>query len=244
MILLLSGEGPTDIGACATAGGECEGQAFSAGPMALLINQIVEPIWEYSPLGTGAFTYVSEGVLAAGSKQLRGVALPGLKRPRETAYFYKNARALARMAKARTTPESPVGAVLFRDSDGTLSACNSLWQDKWNSMATGFKAEAFALGVPMVPKPKSEAWLLCAVQQNQYTNCARFENISGNDASPNSAKQHLDDALAARGRNHHDVCDMIRDGTVQAARIAMPSYDRFRGRMEEVARTMAGRPAA
>ena len=94
----------------------------------------------------------------------------------------------------------------------------------------------------MVPKPKSEAWLLCAVQQNHYTDCARFEDISGNDASPNSAKIQLDEALAAMGRQYADLCDMVQDGTVQAGRITMPSYDRFRKRLEQVAREMVGRP--
>ena len=189
-----------------------------------------------------AFICVPERLIALRSRQLQGVALPGLKSPQETLYFFKNARALAQTAKERTTRQSPVGAVLFRDSDGTRSAGNSLWQDKWRSIARGFEVEAFAFGVPMVPKPKSEVWLLCAVQQNQYANCARFEDISGNDASPNSAKRQLDAALAAMGKEYAGVRDMIRDGTVQAARITMPSYDRFRERLEQVAREMTGRP--
>jgi hypothetical protein len=211
--------------------------------MAMLIDQLVEPIWEYSPLGATGFIFATEAFVALRSKQLRGVALPGLKRAKETGYFFKNARALAQMAKERTTPGSPVGAVLFHDCDGTRSAGSSLWQDKWGSISIGFEAEAFSLGVPMVPKPKSEVWLLCALQQNQYNNCARFEDISGNDVSPNSAKRQLDAALAAMGRQHAEICAMIRDGTVRAVQIAMPSYDRFRERLEQVAREMAGRPA-
>ena len=106
----------------------------------------------------------------------------------------------------------------------------------------GFQAEAFDLGVPMLPKPKSEVWLLCAVQRHQYVSCARFEEISGNDASPKSAKKRLDEELASRGWDHHKVCEKIRDGSIQGDLIAMPSYDRFRRRLVEVASTMAGRP--
>jgi hypothetical protein len=241
MILLLSGEGPGDIGRCAEGADECEAKDFRAGPMALLIDRLVEPIWDYSPPGTAAFICVSEGLVSARSKKLRGVALPGLKRAKETGYFFKNARAWAQMAKERTTPQSPVGAVLFRDSDGTRSTGRSLWQDKWNSISQGFETEAFELGVPMVPKPKSEAWLLCAVQQNPYTNCARFEEISGNDASPNSAKRQLDEALMAMEKQYSDMCNMIQDGTVQATRVVMPSYNRFRERLEQVAREMVGK---
>lgn len=242
MILLLSGEGPSDIGICASAGGECEGDDFKAGPMALLIDQIVEPIWEYSPLNTAAFVFASEGLVAMRSKQIRNMVFPGLKSKRETAAFTKHARALAQMAKDRTTVDTPVGAVLFRDSDGTRSAPNSLWQDKWEAIVRGFLAENFQYGVPMVPKPKSESWLLCALQPNPYTNCERFENIPGNDASPNSAKKQLNAELATRGKEYHDLWDMVTNGTIQASKIAMPSYNCFKNRLEEVACQMAGKP--
>jgi len=211
--------------------------------MALLVAQLVEPIWEYSPLDAAAFSYASEHIVSDQSRQLGSVALPGLKRAKETGYFFKNARVLARMARERTTPQCPVGVVLFHDSDGTRSMGNSLWQEKWDSIANGFEAEAFNFGVPMVPKPKSESWLLCAVQPNPYTNCARFEEISGNDASPNSAKKQFEDALAAMGKEYSDVCDLIQEGTIHANHISMPSYCRFRARLEQVARTMVGRPA-
>lgn len=170
--------------------------------------------------------------------------MTGLKSAPDTLFFFKNARALAQMAKERTTQQSPVGAVLFRDSDETRSVRKSLWEDKWRSIIRGFEAEDFSLGVPMVPKPKSEAWLLCAVQHNPYSHCERFENISGNDASPNSAKKQLDAALAAMGKQYADTCAMIRGGEVQAAQILMPSYNRFRERLEQVAREMMGRPSA
>jgi hypothetical protein len=243
MILLLSGEGPTDIGSCVAASDECDGDDFRAGPMAMIIDRLVEPIWGYSALDAMAFIYAPERTLALRSRQLRGVALPGLKRAKETGYFFKNARALAQMAKERTTLHSPVGAILFRDSDGARTSAKSLWQEKWNSIANGFEAETFSFGVPMVPKPKSEVWLLCAVQQNRYTNCARFEDISGNDESLNSAKNQLDAALAAIGKQYADLCDMIRDRTVHVARIVMPSYNSFRERFEQVAHEMVRRAA-
>jgi hypothetical protein len=240
MILLLSGEGPTDIGSCVATTDECEGKEFRAGPMALMIDRLVEPIWGYSPLEAMAFMYVSERLIASRSKRIQAMALPGSRKAIGTIYFFKNARALARMAMERTAPHSPVGAVFFRDSDGTCAAGNSLWQDKWDSILQGFEAENFLFGVPMVPKPKSEAWLLCAVQQNPYDHCSRFEDISGNDASPNPAKKQLNEFLAAREMQLADLCDMIRNGRIQPAQIVMPSYDRFRARLEEVARGMAG----
>jgi len=56
----------------------------------------------------------------------------------------------------------------------------------------GFKIEKFDRGVAMIPKPKSEAWLLCALRNKAYENCQKLEDRSGNDDSPNSLKKELD----------------------------------------------------
>jgi hypothetical protein len=240
MIWLLSGEGPGDIGSCQTATGTCQGADFKPGPMAWLIDKLVEPHWDYSPLETSSCIFISEIALAHHCREQKlGTALPGKKRPVETGYFFKNARGLARLAKARSAHDlCPVGVVLFRDSDGTVSSQRSLWQDKARSMEAGFAAEDFGLGVPMVPKPKSEAWLLCAVQAVKYQNCTRFENLSGNDASPNSAKTELAAALAASGRSYEDVGDMVENGEIHPRQIQMPSFNCFKDRLETVARQM------
>jgi len=44
-------------------------------------------------------------------------------------------------------------------------------------------------GVAMIPKPKSEAWLLCALKNKPYESCEKLEDRSGNDDSPNSLKK-------------------------------------------------------
>ena len=85
-----------------------------------------------------------------------------------------------------------VMAVLFRDADGTRrSAPGQLWQSKWDSMVNGFASVAFEFGVPMLPKPKSEAWLMCAGKTARHSH-ADLETISGNDDSPHSAKKQWD----------------------------------------------------
>ena len=143
------------------------------------------------------------------------------------------------MAKVRAAQDKcDVGAVLFRDSDGTKASQRSLWDDKVKSIELGFAAENFEFGVPMVPKPKSEAWLLCAVQTKAYQHCGRYEDLSGNDASPKSAKNALEKALTAKQRAYDDVPEMIEQGTIDPQRIQMPSFDRFRRRLQEVATKM------
>lgn len=240
MILLLSGEGPSDIGSCQTATERCEGNDFQPGPMAWFVDKLAGPTWGYSPLESRSYTFISESALAHDCRIRRmGTSLPGKKKAVETAYFFKTARSLARLAKERSARDKcPVGAVLFRDSDGTVASRRSLWDDKLKSIEAGFAAEDFDLGVPMVPKPKSEAWLLCAVQGPQYQNCARYEDLSGNDASPKSAKGELAKALTAKDRDYADVCDMVERGEIDPRRIQMPSFDRFRERLEAVARQM------
>ena len=240
MILLLSGEGPTDIGVCLKPIGECEGADFKPGAMAWVVDKLVEPIWGYSPLSTKSCVFVSEHSLGHYCRSGRvGTILPGKKRPAETGYFFKNARGLAQMAKARAAQDKcNVGAVLFRDSDGTVASQRSLWHDQVKSIEQGFAAETFSFGVAMVPKPKSEAWLLCALQPVPYQNCARYEDLSGNDASPKSAKDALKNTLMTKKKEYENVPKMIEQGTIDPQRIQMPSFDRFRRRLQEVATKM------
>src|SRR5205807_9469180 len=132
-----------------------------------IADQIVESKLGYSVLEVGSCGIVSEHHLAARAVELKAVKkaprLPGKKQARETRYFFNNARILARVARQQETQrEEEVVAVLFRDSDDPASAGRGDWADKRRSMLAGFEVEAFARGVPMIPKPTSEAWVLCA----------------------------------------------------------------------------------
>lgn len=243
MHLIFSGEGSTDIGACYPSSEVCTGSAFRAGPMARIIDKLVECFqgYEHSHIDTEQVTYVSESYLAdhrpdTSPKQLR---LPGKKKAKETSYFYRNARALAIAAMELANAEgTKVIAVLFRDSDGTASAGRGEWQNKYDSMVAGFAAEEFTLGVPMLPQPKSEAWLLCAVRPNAYQHCHLLEQESGNDAGANPLKAQLSEAL----NGHDDVGSlnqMIIEGGIDPLRIDMPSFNRFKDDLHRA--VMAGR---
>lgn len=245
MILLVSGEGPSDIGSCSNGHGQCSGADFRAGPMAVIIDKIAESVTMYSLLAIGAVEFVSEHALCSHSKQKikNTFAFVGKKRDYETAFFFKNARALARLAKDRTMAEgAPVGAILFRDADGTRSTERGLFEQKWKSIVDGFSAEQFDYGVPMVPKPKSEAWLLCALKPNPYQSCAGLEtSLSGSDHAPNPAKEQLEARLQALGKTIDDLSDMVTDGTISPSRIDMPSFNQFKARLESVTYAMCGR---
>lgn len=234
MLILVSGEGPTDMGRC-TGTEPVTGDAFEAGPMAWLVDQIAEAAEGYPFLESALMFCISKSRLSECSKALRPPSLPGRRRDKETAYYFRNARALARIAvELAKHSGQPVIAVLFRDADGTQSAGRGVWRDKWDSMCHGFAYEGCTTGVPMIPNPKSEAWLLCALKPVQpYQHCDHIEQASGNDAGLEPLKAQLEAALGELPTAVR-LAELVRDGRVDAARIEMPSFVEFRHRLQTV----------
>ncbi len=237
MHLLLSGEGSSDIGACESSADSCDKESFKVGPMALVIDQLVEVFlgYEFSHIDSGCATYVSESFLAANRlpPTKKSVSMPGKKKPKETKYFYENARVMARYAKQKALElNDTVIAVLFRDGDGTASAGRGEWSHKKDSMHKGFEVEVYELGVPMIPKPKSEAWLLCAVKDNPYQGCEKLENESGNDNSANPLKDQLSASLNGK-TSTNNLNDMIRNHCIDVQKISMPSFVEFKQSLQE-----------
>ena len=236
MFFLLSGEGITDIGVGKGASIICEGEDFVVGPMASIVAKVVEANHDYSILD-GACGFISESNVAQRAGELKAVKkklrLPGKKQAKETRYYFNNARILARFAKERANAlEDDVVAVLFRDSDGTASAGRGEWHDKRESILDGFDEELFDKGVPMVPKPKSEAWLICALKKQPYTGCEALEERSGNDDSPNNLKDELQGILVEEVTAEL-LCEKVEQ-SLDIDKIKMPSFIAFRKRLEEV----------
>lgn len=237
MYFLFSGEGVTDLGACADSAATCEGNDYQPGPMTVIVDHMVQSRHHYSLLDVGCAGFVTRRTLvdrASGLKAAKKAArLPGKKRAKETRYFYNNARVLARIAKEREGERNDdVVAVLFRDAD-TATAGRGPWAEKRQSMLDGFTEEGFPRGVPMIPKPSSEAWLLCALREHPYQGCASLENRSGNPRSPHSLKGELENRLG-RPATREALCEMVTNGTIDHRRIDMPSFNAFRGRLEAV----------
>ncbi len=238
MKLLISGEGPSDLGACNNAQGQCSDGDFNLGPMAVWLARLWEALLGYNLLDTPeAVVYVSESALAQRSKGSgnRLQSLRGKKQAVETGLFFINAKHLGLMARQLAANHADsVMAVLFRDADGTRSAPGQLWQAKWDSMVHGFAAAAFDFGVPMLPKPKSETWLLCAGQTTKHSHVA-FEVISGNDDSPNSAKKQWD-ALMGSPQTAAQEANWCAENPADWENLfTMPSFKAFFDRFHEVA---------
>ena len=210
--------------------------------MAVIIDRIIENIAGYSLLGSSAMEFITESSLCSVEFPRSLIGL-GKKSRVGTAGFTRHAQQLAAVAKRFETPGNPVAAVLFRDADGTRSTEWRLFEAKWDAIERGFISAGFENGVPMVPKPKSEAWLLCALKAEPYQNCMNLEEtLSGNDDSPNPAKAQLDEILDQLGKEIDDLPDMVADGTISPFKIDMPSFNRFRARLEEVTHHMLGHP--
>lgn len=236
MRFLLSGEGPTDIGVSRPA---AEGLQFAPGPMAWFVDRLLEPRLGYSFLelhesGADCVRHVRETELATGAKP-GSPLLPGVRFGKETAFFTRNAQVLGLMAQQEANETGqPVIAVLFRDGDGTRSVARQQWKQKFDSIARGFQLVEFGSGVPMVPRPKSEAWLICALKAPPYHDCEVLENCPGNDNSPNALKAHL--AELHGSEPGADVqADWVRTGRVDPTAIDMPSYVAFRNALDQAA---------
>jgi hypothetical protein len=221
MLLVLSGEGPTDLG----------GYGEEIGPLTKLVDQWIEQRLGYSLVDCGFYYFFSKKQLSDRAKAIKPRSMKGKKQASETRYFYKNARALALLARELDSEEMIV--VLFRDADGTASSDRGEWLDKWNSMLAGFEIEGMATGVPMIPKPKSEAWLLCALRDG-YQGCAGLEEESGNDASPRSLKGQLQEVLG-EDTSRERLNDLVDRGDIDFSRIKdMRSLTAFTKRLDEV----------
>jgi hypothetical protein len=238
MYVLFSGEGPSDLGRCDLGLARCDAADFQTGPMGWVVDQLIESFqgFEFSHIESGCVSFVSETYLAENkAPPTQKARLPGKKKPPETQYYFENARALA--LAARTKSEEINGdkviAVLFRDSDGTASAGRGDWENKRKSILAGFTEENYEYGVAMIPKPKSEAWLLCALKENPYQHCQPLEDESGNDNSPNSLKAQLAHALTGEVSAQH-INDMLINQEINVHEIDMPSFNAFKENLQDV----------
>jgi len=224
--LVLSGEGNSDLGLFCQYGNE-----FIAGSMYFIIDKMIEKKHDFSYYACKdeLITFIPKVELTKLTKRLPPYT--GKKGLKGTAYFINNAIALAKIAKKKSNElDDEVIAILFRDSDGTSSTIKGLWEDKIKSIENGFKIEKFANGVAMIPKPKSEAWLICALKDKPYQQCEKLEARSGNDDSPHNLK----DELKSFGIELETINEMIQDGRIDIDKIDMPSFRYFSNRLEEL----------
>ncbi|MBJ9977431.1 hypothetical protein IAE35_16215 [Pseudomonas sp. S75] len=226
MLLLVSGEGPSDIGA--QEHGQ-QGWVFSAGPMTHFIDRLVEHRFEYSMLGADCVEFMHKSELVAAKRNHAGrqFKAPGKRKEQETRYYFENAQRLAITAVQMAAEQGrPVIPVLFRDADTLCSSSRQQWQEKWQSMLDGFESGDSTIGVPMLPQPKSESWLLCAMRQSAYQHCERLEDEPGNDDAPRPLKTLLAEAC----NQQNSAAELVELVAVRAPGSG-PGCDRGAGRV-------------
>jgi hypothetical protein len=236
MILMLSGEGKTDMGQIVPTD---KGMRFSPGPMAWIVDRLAAKRLYFSPLeayesGNDTVRFVDETELGKSGKRSSTTFLPGIKYGKATAYYTRNAQTLGlRASILQQEQKEPVVAVLFRDTDKTNSADKDIWKIKVDSIKRGFDLVDFPHGVPMVPLPKSEAWLICALKNDPYKRCELLEDAPGNDDSPNSLKMRLE-KLVGHNPTAEEQAEWVSTGKVDPGRIDMPSFNAFREDLNNV----------
>lgn len=232
MMLVLSGEGPSDLGQCQHANGMCSGTDFMLGPLTVMLDQLLEVFLGYRPveLDRGCVCFVPKAELLRRQnerKQGRRVSLVGKKRDQETGHFFHNAWTLGCIALEQESARNDRGiAVLHRDSDPTTSSKSAEWASKFKSMHDGFLRAGYDRGVAMLPKPISEAWLLCA-SRNGAVNCAALEEESGNPSAANPLKNQLAEALGEE-KSAAGLSEWLNSVVFDKDRaLSMPSFARF-----------------
>lgn len=231
MKFILSGEGPSDLGI-----NEPNGD-FRKGAMTFLINAIAKKVG----CSNLSFKLIMEKELKSLKKaDRRNTMGRGIEyKPHESEYL--SALYLGRYA-LEDGANKEIGVIFFKDTDGTNSAPRNRWEMIVKAMQGGFKFSGNPFCVPMVPRPKSEAWLLGYYQgnldnQQAYNHCERFEEMPGNDNSPNSLKKLLQKAVSPEG-NPYDVITEEDIAEIDWSRVDMPSLNLFRKRLENVLAAM------
>ena len=234
MFFLLSGEGSSDMGVCNNEVDFCEmqyeGNSFVPGPMALLIDILVQEELKYSPIDCYSIGYISKKAITKKAEELRGrkIMLPRVEYE-GTLYFKKNAYCFAEICKVKSIEkQQAIIGVFFRDSDGTNSSDRLLWRDKRQSIIDGFLRAEFSTGVAMVPKTKSECWIICAVKDKPYENCEKLEDLSGNDKSPKNAPKKILEEILKKPYDAEILIELVKNNCVDPERINMPSFNIFR----------------
>lgn len=182
MFFIISGEGNSDIGK----------SNEHPGPLVTCLEKLSEFVSD----DTFCYDIISESELTARTKEItrdrKMMLLPGSKyKSRNLSHIRRLAHTLGYLAQK----QKDAGALLFRDCDFThseISNPHEYYQDMVKSIETGFAmADGFKFGVAMVPKMRSETWLLAHYQKTPYMNSDRFEELPANDKAEHSAKAIL-----------------------------------------------------
>ena len=126
------------------------------------------------------------------------------------------------------------GVIYFHDLDAnTKASVDEIYNDSMNAMNEGFDSVSFPHGVPMIPKTRSESWLLCLLDSDGGVNKRYFEDLPMSDKSPNSGKKVLAAVLDVSEDESYSRIEEKRD-TFDWTGLQAPSFLVFRDRLKIV----------
>lgn len=185
--IVICGEGPTDL--------YYDKQTNSRGPLKVCVDNLLESFWD--DVSYVDFVQVSRGDLEAtdkGKPEKKTAVVRGLKKNfANAAYVSKCAKLLAEKAKVfAKANEDDWGVIFFKDLDASSGTdIDKVYNAMFSAMEDGFETANFETGVPMVPKTRSESWILCALCPKDASKNDFFEKLPMSDKSPNSGKKVL-----------------------------------------------------
>jgi hypothetical protein len=245
--ILVTGEGPTDIGFSHTGQNISTNADFGKGPFYRLIERMLlryMPNWntdQFDETNPITASYVPHGHLSKRSKELtkgnKKFRFAGKSMPKGFAGLTKQSTELAKLALEL---ECQI-AFYFHDTDGNnqeKSSTSRLQENMVNAAKQGFLSGGLENCIAMIPKPTSEAWLICSCKANAYDACGSLEaTLSGNDDSPpeQSPKLVLESIIGAA------YTDPILNEKIEELdidRMDMPSFNQFRDDMKQAIRNI------
>ncbi|HEK2024746.1 hypothetical protein IS513_12135 [Proteus mirabilis] len=222
--ILVTGEGSSDMGGSNNGQSISTGEFYNLGPMALLAVRLLQkiiPDWNEDNIDFQSpnnwMTCISGNELARQAKRVRKHR-PSKKLKKGFVEHANRATTMAGYAK----DNGHQLAFYFHDTD----RCD--FDDLHQSIMLGFNGIEGVHGIPMIPKPTSEAWLICGQKQDPYAHCTALETeLSGNDsASDENAPKKILAQLLGQEATTEQQYELVNG--IDVTRIDMPSYNQFK----------------
>ena len=148
------------------------------------------------------------------------------------------ARCLAEKAQMQAVD---CGAIYFEDMDfGASVDRNDFYRQLIRAVYDGFEDAGFKYGVPMIPKPRSEAWMLCIVDKNASRKFY-YENLPGKDKDPDSGKKALAEKLGCAVKDNYSMLQPVLE-TYDWQNLKAPSFVFFKNRLSAVSAELLHKP--
>ncbi|EHC05398.1 hypothetical protein Sbal625DRAFT_3091 [Shewanella baltica OS625] len=238
--ILVTGEGSSDMGGSNNGQSISTGEFYNLGPMALLAVRLLQkiiPDWNEDNIDFQSpnnwMTCISGSELARQAKGVRKHR-PSTKLKKG---FVEHANRATTMAGYAKDNEHQL-AFYFHDTD----KCD--FDDLHQSIMLGFNGIEGVHGIPMIPKPTSEAWLICGQKQDPYAHCTALETeLSGNDAaSDDNAPKKVLARLIGQEATTEQQYEMVTG--IDVTRINMPSYNQFKTDLTNAIEVICGHGTA